>query len=223
MGQYFKWINVEKKEYICPYDFALGCKRVESSYKGNPLLCALRELFSQEWKGDKVIFIGDEFKLPDNIADEPFKTLYEHTLQCGYPGDSNEAIIELYKNVSCLFKEAEEIAREEIGYYIEDLKEGKCRINEYGINTDNPFERLFLRKGKSSRYTINHTKKVYYESDAVKVFYPDNTECKFTDPLPLLMCYVNSVDIGPWVGDIIGVSDEKIDGYTFLKEVHIGW
>ena len=119
-----------KKEYICPYDFDLGCKRVESSYKGNPLLCALRELFSQEWKGDKVIFIGDE---------------------------------------------------------------------------------------------INHTKKVYYESDAVKVFYPDNTECKFTDPLPLLMCYGNSVDIGPWVGDIIGVSDEKIDGYTFLKEVHIGW
>ena len=60
MGEYFSWINLDRKEYISPSDFEIGNKRYESVSINNALLCALRELMGSEWKGSKIIFIGDE-------------------------------------------------------------------------------------------------------------------------------------------------------------------
>lgn len=33
MGEYYNWINVDKKEYICPGDFDYGNKFHESMHK----------------------------------------------------------------------------------------------------------------------------------------------------------------------------------------------
>ena len=65
-------------------------------------------------------------------------------------------ICETYKNVSGLFKEAEENVREEINYYLEDFKTyGKLDcFNEYGVDLTNPFEGLFVKRGKKYKYTI---------------------------------------------------------------------
>ena len=65
MGEYFDWVNVNKREYICPGDFDYGNKFHESRHKNNPVLCALYELLSGRWKGDPVVFLGDEAKIPD--------------------------------------------------------------------------------------------------------------------------------------------------------------
>ena len=67
MGQYFGWVNVDKHEFIEPIDFDLGSKWAESLHWGNPLLKALYALLSEEWKGDHIVFLGDQYEIP---ADE---------------------------------------------------------------------------------------------------------------------------------------------------------
>lgn len=37
MGEYYSWINVDKKEYICPADFDYGNKFHESMHKDTNL------------------------------------------------------------------------------------------------------------------------------------------------------------------------------------------
>ena len=45
MGEYYNWINVDKKEYICPGDFDYGNKFHESMHKDSIPLHALHILF----------------------------------------------------------------------------------------------------------------------------------------------------------------------------------
>ena len=85
---------------------------------------------------------------------------------------------------------------EEINYYLEDFKTyGKLDcFNEYGVDLTNPFEGLFVKRGKRYKYTINHTKKVYYSLDETAVLYPDHMRSDFLDPLPILMGYGRVTD-----------------------------
>ncbi len=44
MGEYYDWVNVDRKEYISPVDFNLGSKRHESMGRKNTVLRALHEM-----------------------------------------------------------------------------------------------------------------------------------------------------------------------------------
>ncbi len=224
MGEYYDWVNVDKKEYICPNDFDFGNKRTESLVRGTAFLCALRELLSKEWAGDHIFWMGDEKLISEDEDNVTLRTLYEHTVQIGYPGDAFDTVCESYKNVSGLFKAAETEVRQEIGFYLEDLKNNEPYMNnEYGIDAEKPFEGLFLKDGMDFRYTVNHTRKVCYSFDGTKILYRDNTESDYVDPLPILMAYGRVTDTGIWVGDVIGVADEIPDGYELLKSIQLDW
>lgn len=224
MGEYYNWVNVDRKEYICPSDFDFGNKKHESMRRGNAFLCALRELLSKDWAGNHVFCMGDEKSVPADSENETLRILYGHTVQAGYPEDAFDTMIETYKNVSGLFKAAESEVRQEIRYFLEDLKNNDSLAhNEYGVNISNPFEGLFLRSGKDFRYTINHTKRVCYSFTETKILYLDHTENSFADPLPILMGYGRVSETGAWVGDIVGVGDEIPAGYDLLKEIFLNW
>lgn len=195
MGEYYNWINVNKREYICPADFGYGNKFRESIHKDSIPLCALHTLLNDEWKGDHVLWFGDECSVFDSPSSNIIRTLYAQSVKFGYPGDAFDMICETYKNVSGLFKEAEE--------------------------ETNPFEGLFVKRGKKYKYTINHTKKVYYSLDETAVLYSDHTRSDFLDPLPILMGYGRVTDPGEWIGDIIGVSDQRPKEYELLTELRI--
>lgn len=223
MGEYFNWVNVDRKEYISPGDFDFGSKRTESSGRDNPVLCALRELLSKEWKGNHIFFMGDEKLIPEDTQNETLQILYNHVAEYN-SGDAFDTVYETYKNVSGLFMSAEPEVRKEIEFYIDDLKSGASLMcNEYEIDFKEPFKGLFLRKGRSFRYTINHTKKIYYSFEKAKILYLDHTESDYADPLPLLMGYGRSTDDGAWLGDIIGVADEIPMGYELLERVYLDW
>lgn len=225
MGEYYNWINVDKKEYICPRDFGYGNKFHESIHKDSIPLHALHILLADLWKGDRVLWFGDECPVSKYHQNNVIKFLYEQSADFGYPGDAYDMIWESYKNVSGLFKEAEEEVRKEIGYYIEDYKETgvlDC-VNEYGIDLDSPYEGLFLISGRRYRYTINYTKKIYYSLDETDILFLDNTKNDFADPLPILMGYGRVTDLGEWLGDVIGVSDERPEGYSLIKEIYVDW
>jgi len=132
---------------------------------------------------------------------------------------------ESYRNVSCLFKTAEKSVRENISDYIEDLKQGifDSPYNEYGIDIEHPYERLSLRNGRAFRYTINHSKRICYTFGESKILYKNGDETDYHDPLPILMGYGRVLDNGPWLGDVIGVSDEMPEGYELLKEIYLDW
>ena len=224
MGEYYNWVNVDKKEYISPNDFDFGNKRTESLTRGNVFLCALRDLLSKEWAGDHVFWMGDEKAITEETGNATLLTLYKDTVLAGYAGNAFDTILESYKNVSGLFKAAEKEVRPEIEFYLEETKcANSVMNNEYGIDIEKPFDGLFMREGRDFLYTVNHTKRVCYSLGKTRILYRDNTESDYADPLPLLMAYGRVTDTGPWLGDIIGVSDEIPEGYQLLESIKLDW
>ena len=59
MGQYFKFVNFDKKEMISPYDYDNVAKVMEHSYQGNKFLAAAEKLIKTDWAGDRVLYLGD--------------------------------------------------------------------------------------------------------------------------------------------------------------------
>lgn len=57
MGQYYKFMNIDKKEK-CQRNWN-GVKLTEHSYVGNNYCNDILNLLNKEWKGDRVIHIGD--------------------------------------------------------------------------------------------------------------------------------------------------------------------
>ncbi|MBR1796489.1 MAG: hypothetical protein IJ757_00520 [Clostridiales bacterium] len=157
MGEYYSWINIDKKEYICPVDFDLGNKLTESSHAHNALLCALFELLDEEWKGCRVIFAGDERELIPEEENDALKLLYSLSEACGYPGCISDTILELLVNVSYKFKATKKLYKEK------------------PIDWSPPYRDLFLRTGREYKFIVNYTKKLYFKVNGGK------------NPLPGLM------------------------------------
>lgn len=224
MGEYFDWVNVDKKEYISPYDFDFGNKRTESIVRKNELLTALFDLLSNEWAGNHILWLGDEKSILKDPENDTLKILRKDSLKLGNGVFASDTVYESYKNVSSLFKAAEPIVREEIEFYLEDIKNKEYdSINEYKVDVDNPFEGFFTREGKDFCYTINHTKKVCYSFHETKILHRDGRESDDVDPLPILMSYGRTGDVGEWLGDRIGVSNEIPEGYRVLSEIYLDW
>lgn len=224
MGEYFNWVNVDRKEFISPSDFNLGNKRHDSVHRENKLLGALRELLANEWKSCRILFVGDECSVPEGVAPDLFNIINRHSIELGYEGDIFDTVIESYRNVSGLFKAAEEMAREEIGYHFKEVRDGNINDhNEYGINEKAPFEGLFQRECKKFKYTINYTKKICYSFEYTKILHMNGEENSYADPLPILVGYGRTMVPGPWLGDIVGVSDEIDDSIKILESIILDW
>ena len=75
MGEYYDWVNIDKKEYICPSDFDLGNKLHESAFAGNHFLGALYNLLSADWKGDSIVFLGDQTNITEKDTNPVLRRL----------------------------------------------------------------------------------------------------------------------------------------------------
>ncbi len=227
MGEYYNWVNVDKREYLCPNNFGYGNKLHESMHKDSLTITALHVLLNDEWKGNRVVWLGDECDevTPDSDY-EIIRYLYSQIKEHHSRDDYFDMICEEYKNISCLFKSAEKVVRNEVRIYLESLKEentGYQMRNEYGIDVNNPFENMFHKSGRRFKYTVNHTKRVYYSLDETRILEQNNNERKDLDPLPLLMGFGRSTDSGLWLSDIIGVADQPPEGYELLEEIYLDW
>ena len=218
MGEYYNWVNVDRREYICPSDFDLGNKLWETSAPHNAFLCALRELLGNEWCGSHIVFLGDSQKLSRDDDNRTIKTLYDHTVDSGYEGLGFDTVFETYKNISGLFSGSEKNVRKEIEFFIREVEIGETgAFNEYDIDLNDPYKGLFARNGRDYRYTLNHTKRLYYSLEDVVITGCDK---KDVDPLPYLLRHGYD-GTGEWVGDIAGVSDDVPEGYSLIREIII--
>lgn len=132
-------------------------------------------------------------------------------------------ICETYRNVSCLFKEAEKCVRKEIEYDLAGYYEtGKLeRYNEYGIDFKNPYEGMFLKTGQRFEFTMNHSKRIYYSLKETTIYQDNHSYHDCIDPLPMLMGYGKIRESGEWLGDVIGVSNQRPDGYSLIEKIYL--
>lgn len=225
MGEYYDWVNIDKKEYICPNDFNLGNKIHESAFAGNHLLGALYDLLSSDWKGDAIIFLGDETHISDKDTNPVLQRLSAERKDWGEDGYDADYVIETYKCISGLYKASEEEVRHEIDCMVE---EDDFEINYYGVKPEAPYEGLFVRDSRFFRYTINHSKKEYFDIEKTRLTFTNEEGVLTTriNPLPLLMAFPGSLGdkcTGLWLGDRIEVSDEVPHGDYTDKSEEYGW
>lgn len=210
MGEYYSWVNIDKKEYIEPFAFDMGNKSHESAWKGNPLLGALYALMKSDWKGDRVIFLGDETNITEKDTNPALQQLSKERKQWGEPGYDADYVVETYRDISGLFRDAEKKVREEIRIMI-DADDFEC--NYYHVDKESPFDGLFGRLPAYYRYVYNHTKKEFYDLTRTRMTYTDR-DGNYTDridPLPLLLAFGRSAGdecTGLWIGDNVEPGDD---------------
>lgn len=220
MGEYYCWVNVDRKEYIGPSDFGYGNRSYESCQRDGEVLRALRDLLAKEWKGSHIFWMGDECGFCERISNELFDKIRCHSEEVGYPGSLCDTVFDTYINVSSLYKASEEVVRSRIEYFLEDIAIGiDDGINKYGVNLQNPFEGFFEREGADFKYIINYDKKICYSFDETKILFQDGTDAFYADPLPGLLGYGRVMKPGEWLGDIIGVSNEIQDNIIVLDSI----
>ena len=93
MGQYYKIVNIKKKQYISPYIFGDGSKLMEFSMSANGVLAGLAILLADgngrgggdlhsendivgSWAGDNIVVAGD-YADAGKFVKEPEQNLYE--------------------------------------------------------------------------------------------------------------------------------------------------
>lgn len=93
MGQYYKIVNIKKKQYISPHTFGDGSKLMEFSMSANGILSGLAILLVDgngrgggdlgskndivgSWSGDNIVVAGD-YADAGKFVKEPDQTLYE--------------------------------------------------------------------------------------------------------------------------------------------------
>lgn len=225
MGEYFIWVNADKKEYIDPYDFDYGNKFRESMTRQSEVLCALYALLAADWNGCRVGWIGDECLISENYDMPIFDLLLEDSKKCENDGCIIDIILDSYRNVSCGFKSSEKAVRKAVAKYFEIIEHGyDDEFDKYHVEgKSDPFEGMFVRNGMRFEYIINYTKKVCYSFSKTKFLDCNDKYRNDLDLLPVLMGYgrVTSCGPGPWLGDIIGVSDEIDETITVLDRVNL--
>ena len=99
MGQYYKIVNLDKREYLNPHDFDDGLKLVEFGYSGGGAMAGLAALLADgngegagdiksdspligSWAGDRIVIAGDYAELGKFFEDE-------NTEKSGYSGKEN--------------------------------------------------------------------------------------------------------------------------------------
>ena len=85
-------------------------------------------------------------------------------------------------------------------------------------NKRDPYKGLFERDGKQFRYTINDTKKEFFNIEETQSYERDGIVYHY-NPLHILLCYARYVEPGAWLGDKIRISNDRPDeDYTDISK-----
>ena len=204
MGEYYSWVNVDKKQYIQPSNFDQGSKMFESCSVTNPVFGALSSLLANEWKGDHIVYIGDYATIPENTDNETLKMLVSGQLSYNPNTDIDGYITDVFQNVSGLFKAAEPDVRPDIEWMVEH-DDFEC--NYFHVDKKDPFKGLFSRDLAYYQYVINLSHKEFFDTQNAREWRIES------NPLVILLAYGRYASFykhaGLWLGGTIEVSDNK--------------
>lgn len=205
MGQYYKIVNLDKEEYLRCYDYDCGAKLMESSYitsdlDTNDYMATLSHLIEGEWKGDRVLMVGDYADYSWASEEDRADAKYLCSLADEFHFISEKAEKDIYKAL--------------------------YECDEYGFNkyTNKHFGKLkqYLCNSKTKQYIdlkVLPLDSFWDEDDKVCIY-----------PLPLLISIGNGLGNGDYRGDnveyvgswantsaYIFFDDKKPEGYEEFK------
>ena len=206
MGQYYAFVNMDKKERIRAHSFGSGLKLMESCYVGNDYMEAASHLLAGPWKGDRVLYCGDyAWDDSDGSACGRLRELaesdpYEFARSC--------------EDISTRFSSCKG------GTQLESFETSDGRQGFRSV----PLEGSFDIKPEHYRYIANETKGVFVDREKAPVAWVWVDKGDFgitrTDPLPLFMAIgnghgggdywgPNQDQVGSWAGDEIVPTNER--------------
>lgn len=211
MGQYFDWVNPDKKEMIGSYPWKCGFKLEENTYLGNEKTDAMLTLMATRWKGDRVIFLGDyaEFKNETN----PYRRAFE--LDLGGHG------IEGY-----LFEDLEDVAG--VFKWVRDEGDNVHYDDETG--DDVPYTGPFDTDIQAFRYVLDDDAQEYVDRLRCPVRYISSNPLKVLryDPVPILLCSFEGGHLDPLYGRWFGhrvrpTNDAPPETYVQIGQDYCYW
>ncbi len=193
MGQYFMWINFDKRQYLDDDMFPDGLKATESAYVGSPKTDAAATLLGTIWRGDLVVFAGEYL---DDIRELATPGRDDGLLRVAdYPIDHYDITYD-FKDVggrlSC--------ARDQVGTVVGSDEFGEKLVYR-------PYEGPFDIEVEHHRYVVNESKREYYDRERTDPsFWPHSN----IGPLPLLL------------KNILGTSRRRRQGTARARRA-LGW
>ena len=202
MGEYYDFVNLDKKEYLSPSPFGSGNKLFECTHVDDEFINCAYTLMNNEWKNDTVLFLGDESNLNSNgnciiqkIIDKYGKNPIDDVWEEGV-------------NISRLFKVVEkEMTGPNAIYYSENKLLEVNYINKVYKIKEYSREFIFFR------YVINHTKGQYIDRNKLG----DCGRIYYLDPFPMLIGVGRHSEydypnfrksyMGMWIGDDIELTN----------------
>lgn len=92
MGQYYRPVSLDKKEYIKSWDYDNGAKLMEHSYIGNTFVSTVEKLLSpgNSWYKTRLIWMGDYSNYDDLNEDRFFKIRENYFQSMGNANDETK-------------------------------------------------------------------------------------------------------------------------------------
>ena len=189
MGQYYKIVNIKKKQYISPYIFGDGSKLMEFSMSANGVLAGLAILLADgngrgggdlhsendivgSWSGDNIVIAGD-YADTGKFVKEPEQNLYEVASSEGE--DISIKVLDALFDDSYYFSE---FRKNRAGWTnnseVDDLI--KRKLQEKGLS-ETKKHRIQSSKDPNIQYNVSEDNG-NWECDCPSYTYTGGNECK---------------------------------------------
>ena len=189
MGQYYKIVNIKKKQYISPYIFGDGSKLMEFSMSANGALAGLSILLADgngrgggdlhsendivgSWAGDNIVIAGD-YAEAGKFVKEPEQNLYE--VASGEGEDISIKVLDALFDDSYYFSE---FRKNRAGWtsnnQVDDLI--KRKLKDKGLS-DTKKHKIQSSKNPNVQYNVTEDNG-NWECDCPSYTYTGGNECK---------------------------------------------
>jgi hypothetical protein len=186
MGQYYKIVNIKKKQYISPYIFGDGSKLMEFSMSANGALAGLSILLADgngrgggdlhsendivgSWAGDNIVIAGD-YADTGKFVKEPEQNLYEVASSEGE--DISLKVLDALCDDQYFFSEFRKNAST-----MDDVQDLiKRKLKEKGLS-ETKKHRIQSSKNPNVQYNVTEDNG-NWECDCPSYTYTGGTECK---------------------------------------------
>ena len=189
MGQYYKIVNIKKKQYITPHTFGDGAKLMEFSMSANGVLAGLAILLADgngrgggdlhsendivgSWAGDNIVIAGD-YADAGKFVKEPEQTLYEVASSEGE--DISVKVLEALFDDQYFFSEFRKNRAEwNTNDAIDDLI--KRKLKDKGLSETKKYK-IQSSKNPNVQYNVTDDND-NWECDCPSYTYTGGNECK---------------------------------------------
>ena len=94
MGQYYKPISIDKKQYLISHDYGNGLKLMEHSWIGNEFVAAVENLIKKggKWYKDRIVWGGDYADEEPNSNENLFDLVDSEKSKINPPAKKDESL-----------------------------------------------------------------------------------------------------------------------------------